>query len=84
MQEDKQDAKRTDVLYQEEIDMEEARHTQGTVVSELVVYQFMRHEPANQDTRQETSDRQEDLSRHEVEEVEERLAQEMHELSRRT
>jgi len=84
MQEDKQDAERTNVLHQEEIDVEIVRHTQGTVVRKLVVYQFMRHKPADEDTRQETRNGQEDLSCHEIEDVEHRTTQYMQEMSRGT
>ena len=77
MQEDKQDTERTDVLHQEEIDVEIARHTQCTIVCKLVVYQFMRYEPSDQDTCQETYHRQENLTCHEVEDIEQRFLEEV-------
>ena len=84
MQEDKQDTNRTDVLHQEEIDVEETRHPQCTIIRKLIMYQFVRHKPTNQDTCQEAHNGQEDLSRHEIEDIKQRFAQDMHELSRRS
>jgi hypothetical protein len=41
MEENKEDGQWTDILYQEQIEMEEAS-TQRTPIGELVAYQFMR------------------------------------------
>ena len=81
MQEYKQDTNRTDILHQEEIDVEIVLHPQCSVIRKLIMYQLMRHEPANQDTGQEPDHRQEDLSRHKVEDIKQRLAKKLHELS---
>jgi len=77
MQEDEQDAQRADILHQEDIEVEIFPDTQCTTISELVVYQLMRYEPANQDTGQETYDGQENLSCHKVEDIEQCLFEEM-------
>ena len=47
MQEDKQNAQRTDILHQEEIHMEIAVDTQGTVIRKLIAHKFMRHKPSD-------------------------------------
>ena len=84
MQEDKQDTNRTDVLHQEEIHVEVTLHPQCPVIRKLVAYQLMRHEPANQYTRQETGHRQEYLSRHKVEYLKQRTTHEMQVAAHRT
>ena len=77
MQENKQDAQRTDVLYQEEIKVEIVADAQGSTIRELVVYQLVRYEPTNQDTSQEAHDRQEDLSSYKVEDIKQWLLKKM-------
>ena len=77
MEEDKQNAQRTDIFHQEDIKVEISADTQRATISKLIMYQLMRHKPAYQDTGQKTYDRQEDLSCHKVEDVEQRLLEEM-------
>ena len=77
MQEDKQDAQRTDIFHKEDIEMEISANTQSATIGEFVMNQFVRHEPANQDTGQESHNRQENLSRHKVEDIEQRLFEKM-------
>lgn len=48
----------------------------NSLVGKLITDYLMRHEPPDEDTSQETYDRQEYLSRNEVEPVEQRLAEE--------
>ena len=76
MEENKEDGQWTDILYQEQIEMEEAP-TQRTPIGELVAYQFMWQEPTNKDTGQETYDRQEYLAGDEVKPVEQCLSKEL-------
>ena len=73
MEENKQDGQWTDILYQEQIEMEEPS-TQRAPVGEFVVHHFVGQEPANKDTCQETYNRQEYLACDEVEPVEQRLS----------
>ena len=75
MQEDKQDSQRTDILDQENVQVEETS-TQCPPVRELVAYCLMGHKPSDEDTGQEAYYWQEYLSRDEVEPVEQRLAKE--------
>ena len=77
MQEDKEDTQRTDILHQENIQVEISANTQCATIGELIMNQLMGHEPANQNTGQESHDRQEYLSRHEVEDIEQRRFKEM-------
>ena len=77
MQENQEDGKRTDILHQEDEDMEEtdiADTVQRPVIRKLLLYDMMGHIPADEDTGQETDDGQEYLTRDEVEPVEQRLA----------
>ena len=77
MEENKQDGQWTHVLDQEQVDMEEAVVvTQFSPVAELVAYDFMRHEPTDEDAGQEAYYGQENLTRDEVEPVEQRLTEE--------
>lgn len=64
--------------------MEQMTHPQSTIVSKLIPHHLMRHEPANEDAREESHDRQEYLSGHEVEDVEERLLEEVEHCARRS
>ena len=70
MQEDEQDTQRTDILHQEKIEVEIMVDTQGAAIGKFIVNQLVRYEPTNHDTGQEAYDRQEDLSRDEVEPIE--------------
>ena len=72
MQENKQYRQRTDVLHQEQIQVEEPS-AQRTPVGKLLTHQLMRHKPSDKDTCQESDDRQEYLSRHEVKDVKQRF-----------
>ena len=84
MQKDPQDANWTNILDQEDIHMEQTSYPQSAAIRKLIMYQPMRHKPSDQDTGQETDDRQKDLSRDEVEHIEQRITQHMQELSRRS
>ena len=53
--------------------MEESSVVECSPVGKLVAHHLMRHEPPYQDTGQEAHHRQEDLTRHKVEEVKQRL-----------
>ena len=77
MQEDKENGQRADILYQEDIQMEEAT-AQSTPIGELVVNYLVGQEPANEDTGQESDNRQEYLTGDEVEPVEEALTEDHH------
>ena len=81
MQEDKQNTQRTDIFHQKDIQVEISAYTQRATIGELIMNQLMGREPANQNTGQETNDWQENLSRHKVEEIKQRLAHELHKLS---
>jgi hypothetical protein len=70
MQENKEDTERTYIFHLEKIEVEISADTQGTTVGKLIVYQLMRNEPANQNTGQETDNRQEDLASHKIEDIE--------------
>ena len=70
MQEDSEDGEGTDIAYQEEVGLEEAT-AERSPVGELIANQLLGHIPANEQAGEETTDGQEELSRHEVEEVEE-------------
>ena len=74
MEEDGEDAERTDEAHEEQEETEE-RVAQSTVVSELVIYHLAGHHPANEDAGEETYDGQEYLTSDEVKEVEERHSQ---------
>ncbi len=74
MQKDKENGQRTDVLHEEDIEVEETSW-QRSPVGELVAYYLMRYEPTNKDAGQEAYDRQENLSGDEVKPVEQRLAE---------
>ena len=75
MKEDKEDGQGTDVLHEEDIDVEVAT-TQRTPVGELVAHNIVRHCPPDEDTCEEADNGQEDLTGDEVEPVEQRLAEE--------
>ena len=75
MEEDEQDGQRTDVLDQEQVEVEETS-AQRAPVGELVAYHLVGQKPTDKDTGQETDDGQEDLAGNEVEPVEQRLSQE--------
>ena len=76
MQEDKQDGQRTDILHQEDIEME-ITSTQRPPVGKLIVYQLMGSRPSDEDTGEESHDGQEYLAGDEVEPVEQRLAKQL-------
>ena len=57
--------------------MEISADTQCATIGELVAYQFMWYEPTYQDTGKETYNRQEYLSCHKIEDVKQRLFEEM-------
>ena len=78
MQEDKQDTDGTDVLHQEDVEMEQRPVTQCPPVGKLIPHNLMRHEPADEDTGQEAHDGQEQLACHKVEQVEDRLAKHLY------
>ena len=75
MEEDEQDAERTDESDAEEVDAEEAS-TQGASIGEFLVNDALWHIPSQEETRQESSQGQEDLARGEIEQVEETHAEE--------
>ena len=76
MEEDEKDADRTDVLHEEEVEVEEAA-AEGTPVGELVTHNLVRYEPTDEDAGEEADNRQEDLACDEVKPIEERLAEEL-------
>ena len=76
MQEDEQDTDRTDILYQEQIEMEESRVAKRTPVCEFFTCNLMRYKPSDEDTRQESYDGKEQLSCGEIKEIEDGLAEE--------
>ena len=82
MQKDKQDTQRTDILHQEDIQVEISAYTQRATIGELIMNQLMGHEPANQNTGQETHDWQENLSSHKVEDIKQCLLEEVQRRSR--
>ena len=82
MEEYPKDTDWTNILHKKEIHMEHTAHTQGAVVGELIVDQLMRDEPAYQDTGEEPDYRQEYLACHKVEDLKQRLTQELQDLSR--
>ena len=82
MQEDKEDTQRTDILHQENIQVEISANTQCATIGELIMNQLMGHEPANQNTGQETHDWQENLSSHKVEDIKQCLLEEVQRRSR--
>ena len=84
MQKDKQDTQRTDILHQEDVQVEISAYTQRATIGELIMNQLMGHEPANQNTGQETNDWQENLSRHKVEDIKQCLLEEVQRRSRGT
>ena len=65
MKEDKEDSQRTDILDQEQVEVEELAW-QLAPVGKLVTHHLMRHKPAQEDTRQEAHDSQEYLACDEV------------------
>ena len=75
MQEDEKDTDGADILYQEKIQVEVAS-AQGAPVRELVMYNLMGYEPADEDTGEEADDGQKDLSRDKVKPVEQRTSEE--------
>lgn len=68
--EDKQDADGADILHAEEIEMEETAF-QRTPVIVFVANQLVGKEPTDKQTGEESADRQEQLSRDKVKQVEE-------------
>ena len=76
MQEDHQNADRTDIAHAEEIDAKETA-TERLTVGELLTDQFLGHIPAHEQTGEEASYRKEQLSRGEIEEVEEAQAKQL-------
>jgi hypothetical protein len=77
MEEDPKDAQRTDILNQEDIDVEEMCHAQRAAVGKLIAYQSVGYEPAYQYACQEAHYWQENLACHKVEEIEQRFSQDM-------
>ena len=77
MQEYEQDAERTHILHKEQVEMEQCHVAQRTPVSELIAHNLMRHEPADEDTGQEAHYRQEQLTSHKVEHVEDGHAEDL-------
>lgn len=69
MKENEQNTDRANKFYQKEVEMEHANVAQGTVVCKLVANNLMRHEPADENTSEETHDGQEQLTCYEVEEI---------------
>ena len=70
MKEYKQYAEGTDIFHTEEIKVEETA-THGAPVGELVMHHFMWNGPTHEKTGEETTDGEEDLTRDEVENIEE-------------
>lgn len=79
MEEDNQDACGTEILDGKEIDMEE-RPAESAPIGELVAHQLVGQIPSHHQAGEESAYRQEHLTCDEVEDVEERLAQETHHL----
>ena len=77
MQENKQNAQWTDILHQEKIEVEISAYAQCAAIGKFIANQLVRNEPSYQDTGQETYYRQEDLSCHEIEDIEQCLFKEM-------
>ena len=77
MEEDKQNTNRADVLHKEDIEMEHRDISQGALVGEFVAHQFVGHEPADKDTRQEAHYRQEQLTCNKVEQIEDSHAKQL-------
>ena len=75
IQEYQEDEHRTNELDQEEIDME-YQSLQGSPVSKLILDHLLRNIPAQEQTGEKTCCRQEQLTRYEVEPVEQGLATE--------
>ena len=72
MEEDGEDRQRCHETHQEEVDAKETLRD-GPPVGELILHQFLGHDPAEENTGQETTDGEEDLSGHEIEDIEQRL-----------
>ena len=68
MQENEQNADRTDILHQEQVEVEEAS-AQLAPVGKLVMNDLMRYYPAYEDASQEPHYRQEDLTRDKIKPV---------------
>ena len=79
MHEDEKDEQRTHVFYKEQIYGEHAT-LQCAPVCELIFYHLVRYIPTHEQTREESAKWKEHLTCDEVEDVEERLAQETHHL----
>lgn len=76
MEENEEDAERTDVLHQEEVKVEKGA-AQRAPVGELVADDFVGDEPTDEDAGEEAHHGEENLTRHEVEDVEQRHAEEL-------
>ena len=79
MEEDYQDTCRTEILDGEDIHMEEGA-AESAPISEFIAHQLVRQIPSHHQAGEESAYRQEHLTCDEVEDVEERLAQETHHL----
>ena len=77
MKEDEENTDGTDILHQEEVEMEDATVAQRAVVRKLIAHTLMGHKPSDKDAGEEAYDRQEQLSGNEVEEIEHRHAEEL-------
>ena len=75
MKEDEKDADGTDILHEEQVEVEEAS-MQGAPVGKLIAYHLVRHEPSQEDAGQEPDNGQEYLSCQEVKPVEQRAPKE--------
>ena len=76
MQENKEDEQRTDILHHEDKQMEEVI-VAGSPVGNLIVDNLMFHIPADKQTGEEAAQRQTDIRREPVEEVEEWHAEQL-------
>ena len=73
MQEYGEDAERTHVAHQEVVEAEESA-AKSTVVGELIIYHLTRYKPSKKQTSEEAYDGKKQLTRYEVEEIEQRTA----------
>lgn len=73
MEEDGEDRQRCHEAHKEKVDAEEALRDSAPV-RKLILHKFLRDEPAEEDTGEETTDGEEDLTRDKVEDIEQRLA----------
>ena len=76
MEEDAKHAYGTDILGGKDKEGEETGR-KGAPVGHLVAYGLMGHHPAHIDGREETAEREQDIGREEIEEAEQRIAEQL-------